>query len=209
MIVCTQRNWWEGEKRSQRRARSNKETEERRRQEMLWESSLCCFHTGFLLSLLPFPVPEELIYSSTHTSHNSPLCVYFPSWSAKYSLFLFWLWVLVIFMSEFICNNRWFSVSLSGNCIDHHVPLCIQYVKSDLCLVKHNEPLINPPSYLLLLPFLFSQFLLPFPLHFPPPPGSVYKSPLPLLPLPPGFLFVFWGMGWGVQSSWGCCLLEE
>lgn len=26
---------------------------------MLWESSLCSFHTGFLLSLLMFPVPEE------------------------------------------------------------------------------------------------------------------------------------------------------
>lgn len=26
---------------------------------MLWESSLCSFHTGFLLSPLTFPVPEE------------------------------------------------------------------------------------------------------------------------------------------------------
>lgn len=39
------------------------------REEALWESSLRRFHTGFLLSPLPFPVPEErLVPQLSHLS---------------------------------------------------------------------------------------------------------------------------------------------
>lgn len=51
---------------------SQKEAEEKTGEEMLWESSLCCFHTGFLLSLLPFPVPEERLIPLL--SHPTILC---------------------------------------------------------------------------------------------------------------------------------------
>lgn len=116
---------------------------------MLWESSLCCFHIGFLLSLLPFPVPEELIYSSTHnnTSQNS---VYFPSQSAKYRFLNFGC-------EYYFCLNSYVTTD-DSQCLcqtvsQHYVPLCIQYVKFDLCLVKHNEPPTTP-----LLFFCFPSF---------------------------------------------------
>lgn len=51
------------------------------REETLWESSLCRFHTGFLLSPLPFPVPEERLVPQLFTSHNSLLCVVFFSFN--------------------------------------------------------------------------------------------------------------------------------
>lgn len=125
-----ERNRWEGEKRRARK-QQGREREEK---------------TGDAVGILPLsfshrlPVVTALIScprGTARTSHNSlSLCVYFPPWFAEYSSFLFWLWILAVFLSEFKCDDRCFSVSLPGNCIDHCTSLCIQYVKSDLCLVK-------------------------------------------------------------------------
>lgn len=54
---------------------------------MLWESSLCRFHTGFLLSLLPFPVPEERLIPLL--SHPTILSFVFTSPPGLLSAFWF------------------------------------------------------------------------------------------------------------------------
>lgn len=72
---------------------------------MLWESSLCRFHTGFLLSLLPFPVPEERLIPLL--SHPTILSFVFISPPGPLNAFLFYRGDRGI--SEFMCKNKWFQ----------------------------------------------------------------------------------------------------
>lgn len=104
MIVCIQRGpRIEVRRRARGEEESNKETEkvEKTGEEVLWESSLCRFHAGFLLSLLPFPVPKELLYFFARTSHNSPLCLCLSPNLVCQTHFYFW-WV---FLSEYMCKK--------------------------------------------------------------------------------------------------------
>lgn len=62
-------------RRSRGEEENNKETEKKTGEELLWESFLCHFHSSFLLSLLPFPIPEE--YLIPLLSHPTILFVFF------------------------------------------------------------------------------------------------------------------------------------
>lgn len=162
MIVCTQRSWGGGEKRSQRRGRKQ---QGHRGEEMLWESSLCRFHTSFLLSLLPFPVPEELLHSSARTPRNSFIfdCVYFPAWSAEH---IFMMPPLRIYILIRVGVKKQMILSLWAvprrSFVDHKMHmlgLTFLFLKSFSCLPikwpcrnkwliwlgQHTQPRTSPP----------------------------------------------------------------